>query len=128
MLFRSHRGVAFHTVGQRKGLGIAVGEPRFVTSIDPELNEVQVGPAEMLLRSECVADDLNWVAIPEISQPLRARARLRYRAAEADVTVSPPVNGRAHIRFDQPQRAVTPGQAIVFYDGDVVLGGGTIAG
>lgn len=122
-----HRGVAFHTVGQRRGLGIAVGEPRFVTRIDSELNVVQVGPAEQLLRNECEADELNWVAISELTIPRRVRAKLRYRASEADATVAPRPNGRVRVTFDEPQRAVTPGQAIVFYWDDVVVGGGTIA-
>jgi tRNA-specific 2-thiouridylase len=122
-----HRGVAFHTVGQRRGLGIAVGEPRFVTRIDPELNVVQVGPMERLLRDECWADDLNWVATEAISEPTRVRARLRYRATEVDATVFPAIDGGARVVFDAPQRAVTPGQAIVFYWDDVVVGGGTIA-
>ena len=122
-----HRGVAFHTVGQRRGLGIAVGEPRFVTRIDPELNVVQVGPMNQLLRETCWADDLNWVAVAEIKAPTRVRTRLRYRATEVDATVFPPESGRARIVFDAPQRAVTPGQAIVFYWDEVVVGGGTIA-
>jgi len=122
-----HRGVAFHTVGQRRGLGIAVGEPRFVTKIDPSLNVVQVGPMEQLLRTECLADDLNWVATKPIDAPIRARARLRYRANEAEATIYPTEDGRSRVVFDEPQRSVTPGQAIVFYWDDVVVGGGTIA-
>jgi tRNA-specific 2-thiouridylase len=122
-----HRGVAFHTVGQRRGLGIAVGEPRFVTRLDPDLNVVQVGPMERLLRDECWADDLSWVATAAITAPTRVSARLRYRADEVDATVFPASDGRSRIVFDSPQRAVTPGQAIVFYWDDVVVGGGTIA-
>ncbi|MFN0072411.1 MAG: tRNA 2-thiouridine(34) synthase MnmA [Chloroflexota bacterium] len=122
-----HRGVAFHTVGQRRGLGIAVGEPRFVTKLDPVLNVVQVGPMEQLLRAECIADELNWVAISGIEKPTRVLAKLRYRATEAPATVYPAIDGRARIEFETPQRAVTPGQAIVFYWDDVVVGGGTIA-
>jgi tRNA-uridine 2-sulfurtransferase len=122
-----HRGVAFHTVGQRRGLGIAVGEPRFVTRLDPELNVVQVGPMAQLLRSECWADDLSWVAVDGISEPTRVTARLRYRAMEVGATVFPPEGDRVRIVFDEPQRAVTPGQAIVLYWDDAVVGGGTIA-
>lgn len=121
-----HRGVAFHTVGQRRGLGIAAGEPRFVTKIDPELNVIQVGPAEALRRSECQIEDVNWVAIPEPSAPVQARARLRYRAAEASVTIEAQPGRRARVVFDEPQRAVTPGQALVLYWDDVVVAGGTI--
>jgi tRNA-specific 2-thiouridylase len=122
-----HRGVAFHTVGQRRGLGIAVGEPRFVTRLDPALNVVQVGSAEQLLRPECWSDDLNWVAVGGISEPTRVTARLRYRATQVDATIFPPEGDRARIVFDEPQRAVTPGQAIVLYWDDLVVGGGTIA-
>jgi tRNA-specific 2-thiouridylase len=121
-----HRGVAFHTVGQRRGLGIAVGEPRFVTSIDPALNVVHIGPAASLLRAECEADTVNWVGLAEPIEPVSVQARLRYRATEAGATVHPLPDGRVRVVFDEPQRAVTPGQAIVFYHGDVVVGGGTI--
>jgi tRNA-specific 2-thiouridylase len=82
---------------------------------------------ERLLRDECWADDLNWVATEAISEPTRVRARLRYRATEMGATVFPAIDGRARVVFDAPQRAVTPGQAIVFYWDDVVVGGGTIA-
>lgn len=123
-----HRGIAFHTVGQRRGLGVATGTPRFVTSLDPSTNTVHVGPREALARRECVAAEMNWVAISEPSEPVRVRARLRYRADEADAVVEAREGGRASVVFDEPQRAITPGQAIVFYQDDVVVGGGTIVG
>lgn len=121
-----HRGIAFHTIGQRRGLGIAAPQPMYVVQIVPETNSVVVGPEEDLMRSECRATEVNWVAIDGLREPLRARAKARYRAAEVDATLYPEANGQVRVVFEQPQRALTPGQAIVFYDGDIVLGGGTI--
>lgn len=122
-----HRGVAFYTIGQRKGLGVAAGRPLFVTRIDASTNTIVVGDAEALLSHACVAEDLNWIAIPALEGELQVQARIRSRAEEVAATIVPRPDGRATVRFHQPQRAVTPGQAIVFYDGDCVVGGGTIA-
>jgi len=122
----THQGIALHTVGQRRGLGLAMAEPRYVTSLDSATNTVMIGGLDDLLKSECELEDVNWVKIAEPSEPLRTLARIRYRAELVPATVYAGVGARARVVFDQPQRAVTPGQAVVFYDGEYVVGGGTI--
>jgi tRNA-specific 2-thiouridylase len=121
-----HKGICLYTVGQRKGLGLAAGEPMYVTAIDPERNAVIVGSKQDVYRDSLVASDLNWMAFETLEGPIETRARIRYRHDEAPATVTPLDGGRATVTFSEPQMAVTPGQAVVFYDGDVVLGGGTI--
>jgi tRNA-specific 2-thiouridylase len=121
----AHDGVAGYTIGQRKGLGVAVGEKRFVTGIDPALNAITVGPEEDLLSSALVAGQVNWVG-EEPAGPVRASVKIRYRTAAAPAVVTPLGERQALVAFDAPQRAITPGQAAVFYNGDVVLGGGAI--
>jgi tRNA-specific 2-thiouridylase len=124
-----HRGVALHTVGQRRGLGIAAGQPLFVTSLVPETNTVVVGSPEELLKSSCQVEaaDINWIAGSLPTEPLRVMGKARYRSAEVPCTVRPAPDGGLVVDFDEPQRALTPGQALVFYAGEYVLGGGTIA-
>ncbi len=125
-----HPGITFFTVGQRKGLGLTSAEPLYVIDIDSERNALIVGADRDLYCRELVADDLNLVALHALDGPVRCRARIRYRMEEAPATIAPaPDAGEGVVRvvFDAPQRAVTPGQAVVFYDGDVVLGGATIA-
>lgn len=121
-----HRGLALHTVGQRRGLGLAAGAPLYVTELRPESNAVVVGPPERLLRSECWLEEVSWIEGSPPSEPVRATARARYRAREAWCTAETTGEGRMRIRFDEPQRALTPGQALVLYDGEYVLGGGII--
>ena len=124
-----HYGIAFHTVGQRRGLGVATGSPLYVTEIRADSNTVVVGGLEELLKSSCVLEDVNVVSIPELREPLDILARVRYRSEPVPATISPAEDGHVVVRFDEPQRAVTPGQAVVFYDpdcDDVVVGGGTI--
>ncbi len=123
----THKGIAFHTIGQRRGLGISSPVPLYVVDLLPEENTVVVGTQEDLLQQECVAEEVNWVSLEAPSAPLRVSAKIRYRAEPAEATVYPGAGGRARIVFDAPQRAITPGQSIVFYDGEYVLGGGTIA-
>ena len=126
-----HRGVALHTVGQRRGLGIAVGEPLFVTSLDPATNTVVVGGPADLLKSGCRLDEVNWIAGAPPAEPLRVMAKARYRSAEVPCTVRREGEDQGDgltVEFDEPQRAITPGQALVFYAGEYVLGGGTIRG
>lgn len=120
-----HDGVAGFTIGQRKGLGVALGEKRFVTGIDPELNVITIGPEEHLLSDTLVAENVNWLGgAPD--GPIRAEVKIRYRTAPASATVTPLPDDGARVVFDAPQRAITPGQAAVFYEGDEVLGGGAI--
>ncbi len=121
-----HGGIHRYTVGQRRGIGIASERPLYVISIDAERNRVVVGSQEELLREEFTAAGVNWIAFDSPTEPVRAEVRVRYRHQPAPATVTPQEGGRAHIRFDEPQRAITPGQATVFYRGDEVLGGGWI--
>ncbi|MBF6599056.1 MAG: tRNA 2-thiouridine(34) synthase MnmA [Dehalococcoidia bacterium] len=121
----AHDGVAGFTIGQRKGLGRAFGERRFVTGIDAERKVITVGPEEALLARAMVVEDVRWVA-GEAPRELRASVKIRYRTAPAPATVARLPEGRARVVFDEPQRAITPGQAAVFYDDDEVLGGGAI--
>jgi tRNA-specific 2-thiouridylase len=121
-----HGGVHRFTVGQRRGLGLASPRPRYVLALHPESRTVVVGEEEALLGDSLVARDVRWLSVPEPAGELRARARIRYRAAEAEARIRPLGQGRAEVTFAVPQRAITPGQAVVFYDGEVCLGGGWI--
>ncbi|MCA1592600.1 MAG: tRNA 2-thiouridine(34) synthase MnmA, partial [Acidobacteria bacterium] len=121
-----HAGVHRYTVGQRRGLGIARALPLYVVGIDAEANRVVVGDAEELLSSEFTAGGVNWIAFDEARGEVRARVRVRYRHEAAHATITPDGVGRVRVRFDEPQRAITPGQATVFYRDDEVLGGGWI--
>ena len=121
----THNGAVRYTIGQRKGLGLALGAPVYVCGKDMQANTVTVGPEADLFDRIVYADEANWIAIPELTEPLRVTARTRYHQTEQAATVYPAENG-FRLEFDQPQRAPTPGQAVVLYQGDVVLGGGTI--
>jgi tRNA-uridine 2-sulfurtransferase len=123
-----HEGVHRYTVGQRRGLNIAVGEPLYVIATDPATQRVTVGRNEELLKTAMAVEGVNWIASPALTAPLRAAIKIRNKHAAAPATICPTSDpGRVEARFDEPQRAVTPGQAAVFYDGDLVLGGGWIA-
>ena len=119
-----HDGYHHFTIGQRRGLGVAFGSPRFVVAIEPATRRVVIGTQADLARHELEADGVNWLA-PTIPSRFACRAKIRYRheAAAAEVTVE---GDRIHVLFAQPQYGVTPGQAVVLYDGDRVLGGGWI--
>ena len=122
-----HRGALGYTLGQRKGLGLAMGQPVYVCGKDMEANTVSVGPESALYATTLLAGDMNWIAIPRLEGPLRVKAKTRYRQQEQWATAYPEDGGRMRLVFDEPQRAMTVGQAVVLYDGDVVVGGGTIA-
>lgn len=123
----SHDGAHRFTVGQRRGLGVAAGEPLYVISTDPASGRVTVGGESGLLRAELTAADMNWIAVERLAEPVRAEVKIRHRHDAAPATVYPaPGPSRARVVFDEPQRAVTPGQAAVFYQGGLVLGGGWI--
>jgi len=124
----AHSGVHHFTVGQRKGLGIAAPEPLYVIATEPQSRRVVVGSNDELLRDRLVAANVNWVSIPPISSETRASVKIRYKHSAAQAVLAPAGDGtgRVEVRFDEPQRAVTPGQAAVFYDGDTVMGGGWI--
>ncbi len=121
-----HRGAVCYTKGQRKGLGIALGAPVYVCGKDMARNTVTVGPNEALFSPALRAGDWNWLPFPTLAQPLRVTAKTRHSQLEQAATVYPEENGLARVEFDAPQRAVTPGQAVVLYDGDMVIGGGRI--
>ncbi|HKN82436.1 MAG TPA: tRNA 2-thiouridine(34) synthase MnmA [Pyrinomonadaceae bacterium] len=121
-----HEGIHRYTVGQRRGIGIADERPLYVISIDAQRNRVTAGPAEELLSREFSVARVNWIAFDNPTEPVRAEVRVRYRHTAAPATIIPFDNQRARIVFDEPQRAITPGQASVFYRGDEVLGGGWI--
>lgn len=121
-----HKGAVCYTRGQRKGLGIALGAPVYVCGKDMKKNTVTVGPNEALFSPALRAKDWNWYPFPTLTEPLRVTAKTRHSQSEQTATVYPEENGFARVEFDAPQRAVTPGQAVVLYDGDMVVGGGTI--
>jgi len=121
-----HSGIQRYTIGQRRGIGIADERPLYVISLDVEKNQVVVGADQALLKSEFVAAGVNWVAFDNPVEPVRAEVRVRYRHTAAPATITPLENNRARVVFDEPQRAITPGQATVFYSGDEVVGGGWI--
>jgi tRNA-specific 2-thiouridylase len=122
-----HDGIHNFTVGQRKGLGIATGAPLYVININGGKGQVTVGSNDDLLSRKLIARDLNWIAIDDLREPIRVGAKIRHRHEPAPATVSPAAHGEALVTFDDPQRAITPGQAVVFYDADWVVGGGWIA-
>lgn len=121
-----HKGAVAYTLGQRKGLGLAMGEPVYVCDKDMQANTVTVGTNADLMRTTLLADHWYWQAFDAINSPLRVTAKARSRMTEQPATVYPQENGFVKVVFDEPQRAITPGQAVVLYDGDCVVGGGTI--
>lgn len=121
-----HNGITKFTIGQRRGLGIALGKPMFVVDIDIENNRVILGENDDLFVKEIYAYDLNWISIDKLDKPLRIKAKIRYKAQEQDATVEPLEEGRVKIIFDEKQRAATPGQSVVFYKDNTVVGGGII--
>ncbi|MBP3735550.1 MAG: tRNA 2-thiouridine(34) synthase MnmA [Lachnospiraceae bacterium] len=121
-----HRGIIHYTCGQRRGLGLSLKEPLYVCEIDPGSNRVILGKNKELFRKDALVRDVNWISGEEPDSPVRAKVKVRYRQKEQPATIQPAGNGAVLVRFDEPQRAITPGQAAVFYDGDIVLGGGRI--
>lgn len=121
-----HKGIVHYTVGQRKAIGIRSPKPLYVLAIDPERDAIIVGTHDELFEKGLYADEANWIAIEKLTKPLRVSAKIRYRAEFAPATVSP-ADDLVRVDFDEPQRAITPGQAIVFYKRDVVIGGATIS-
>lgn len=124
----THKGIVHYTIGQRKGLGISGGSSGilYVIKIDAKTNTVVVGPESYLLTKELNAININWIAIPELTTPIKASAKIRQQHKEAPVTITPIETGKVKAVFDETQRAITPGQTVVFYDNDIVLGGGVI--
>ncbi len=122
----THSGFAAYTIGQRKGLGISAPRPLFVLGKDAENNTVTLGEHEMLMKGALTAKNLNLIAAERLDAPLRVEAKTRYSQREAPATVIPLGEGRVRVEFDSPQRALTPGQSVVFYDGETVVGGAEI--
>jgi tRNA-uridine 2-sulfurtransferase len=121
-----HNGVHNFTIGQRKGLGFAAGKPLYVLSIDPEKNRVVVGEDDVLRKTVCGVEGVNWISCETPAAAIRAFVKIRHKHEPAPATIEPLNITTARVTFDTPQRAITPGQAAVFYDGEVVLGGGWI--
>ncbi|KGP74934.1 thiouridylase [Desulfosporosinus sp. Tol-M] len=124
-----HQGIIHYTVGQRKGLGVTFGKPMYVVGLNPESNEVVLGDNSDVFTDTLWAIDLNWISIPYLKEPLKVEAKIRYNSAGVQATIYPGERGADHevtVRFEEPQRAVTPGQAVVFYQGNLVVGGGII--
>ena len=121
-----HTGVHHYTIGQRKGLGFTTGKPIYVRAIDPEQNRIVVGEDDALRSASLEVEAVNWISTEEPAAPIRAQVKIRHKHEPASAMVEALPNDCARITFDQPQRAITPGQAAVIYDGDVVLAGGWI--
>ncbi len=122
-----HKGITHYTVGQRKGLNLSMGHPVFVVEIRPETNEVVIGDGEDVFSESLRAGHLNWMAIDGLhGEPMEVTAKIRYSHKGARCTIREAEDGVVECKFEEPQRAITPGQAVVFYDGDYVVGGGTI--
>jgi len=121
-----HEGFPFYTIGQRRGLGVAVGEPIYVTKIDARTNTIQVGTEEKLMHKELVARDVNFIKILDAGFRMSVVAKIRYKDEGSPATIELMDSNTVKVMFDKPKRAITPGQSVVFYDGDDVVGGGII--
>jgi len=118
----THSGIINYTIGQRKGLGIALGKPTYVTKIDAKTNTVFVGDPEELYKKRFIAGDAHWISIPDLTESIRIKARIRYKHRPDWAQLTPMGNRKVQVQFETAQRAITPGQLAVFYDGDVVVG------
>jgi tRNA-specific 2-thiouridylase len=121
-----HKGITHYTVGQRRGLGLPMGERVFVTGIRPETNEVVIGKNEDIFTKTVFCDRVNFMSVADLEEPARVRAKIRYNHSGESCLIEKLPDGRIKCSFERPVRAATPGQAVVFYDGEHVLGGGTI--
>jgi len=121
-----HKGIAHFTIGQRKGMGIAAPRPLYVLEIRAGDNTIVVGTNGQLYEKKLLTSRLNWISIKRLEKPMILKAKIRYKHEEARALLSPLDSGQVDVEFDKPQRAVTPGQSVVFYDQDTVVGGGII--
>ncbi|HLX95489.1 MAG TPA: tRNA 2-thiouridine(34) synthase MnmA, partial [Verrucomicrobiae bacterium] len=121
-----HDGIAFYTIGQRKGLGITTPKPVYVVELDAENNRVVIGDELALDRDDFTAMNCNWIPFDQLAEPVEVTAKIRYNHPGTPATVTPMANGAVKVKLHTPQRAITPGQAAVFYQDDLVLGGGWI--
>ena len=122
----THNGIHNFTVGQRKGLGVATGSPLYVLELRGDRRQVVVGTGDELLSRTLHAKRANWIAIDGLREPMRVKAKIRHRHEAADAVIEKSDDEEVLVTFDQPQRAITPGQAVVFYSGDAVVGGAWI--
>ncbi|WP_244833054.1 tRNA 2-thiouridine(34) synthase MnmA [Clostridium sp. BJN0001] len=122
-----HKGIVYYTIGQRKGLGLSLGRPVFVTGINARTNEVVIGAEDDIFKDELIATDLNFIPFDNLEKEMNVKAKIRYSAKQADAVIKPYKNGSVHVKFLQKQRAITLGQSVVFYDGNIVVGGGIIS-
>ncbi|MEG0238178.1 MAG: tRNA 2-thiouridine(34) synthase MnmA [Clostridium sp.] len=123
-----HKGIVYYTIGQRKGLGLALGKPVFVIDIRPKTNEVVLGAEENIFKANLVAKDVNFIPFDELKEEMEVQAKVRYAAKPSDAVIKPLPGGKIKVCFKDNQRAITKGQSVVFYDGEVVVGGGIIEG
>lgn len=123
----THKGIIRYTVGQRKGLGLSLKLPMYVSEVNPSENKVVLSTNEELFSDTVIAHDINLISVDKITEPMRVKAKVRYKHTEQWATLTQPDNDTLKVVFDEPQRAITKGQALVIYDGDVVVGGGTIS-
>jgi tRNA-specific 2-thiouridylase len=121
-----HRGLAMYTIGQRKGLGVNSPIPQYVLKKDVERNVLIIGSREELNQNQLTVSEVNWVSIEPPKTPLRAQIKIRYKSTDEWATIHPDHKGQAEVNFDRPISGITPGQAAVFYDGELCLGGGII--
>ena len=123
-----HKGLIRYTVGQHKGLGLSTAEPLYVLEKNAKENTVRLGPDSALWSRTLTAEHMNWISVPELTEPVRVTVKTRYSQREAAAVAEPMPGGRVRLVFDEPQRAITAGQAVVLYDGELVVGGGIICG
>lgn len=121
-----HKGIVYYTIGQRKGLGLSLGRPVFVIDIRPKTNEVVIGPEEDIFKTDLLAKDINFIPFDNLEGELKVTAKVRYSARPAEAVLYPEKNGKVRVSFKDKQRAITKGQSVVFYDGNIVVGGGII--
>ncbi|MCR1933416.1 tRNA 2-thiouridine(34) synthase MnmA [Clostridium tepidum] len=121
-----HKGIVYYTIGQRKGLGISFGKPMYVVDINPFKNEVVLGNLEDLLNTELIAKDVNYIPFDILKEPMEVEAKIRYSQTPSKAVITPMEHGKVKVNFYEKQRAITKGQSVVFYKGDLVIGGGVI--
>ena len=121
-----HKGIVYYTIGQRKGLGIAFGRPMFVTGINSKRNQVVLGSEEDIFKTELLAKDLNFIPFDNLEKELEVTAKVRYAAKAAEATIYPEAHGKVRVVFKEKQRAITKGQSVVFYNGNITIGGGIV--
>ena len=124
--YGKHKGIIHYTIGQRRGLGLSLKAPLYVKKLDPKTHEVILCPKEELFSDSLTCNNINLMTIDKLDKPMSATVKIRYSAPKVNATLIPIDNDTIKVIFDVPQRAITPGQAVVFYDGDIVIGGGTI--